>query len=536
MFTPQHSSSIPPSFLPVHKAEGRAIPRWIGPYKIETLLERGGMSILYLGVHPVTKEPTTIKVLSPKFVSDPEVVKRFLKEAEIISIADHPNIVHLYGHGEWEGGLYIAMEYIQGISLRKYLLQTPLSLRRALEIIIDIAYALCHLHTHGVIHRDLKPENILVADNGSIKVIDFGIAQLLQEPAVTEAELQGVIGTPIYMSPEQRDQPNAVSYPSDIYSLGIIAYELILGKLCFGYIHLALMPKGLRKILAKALQPQPEDRYRDIVDFITDISAYLHSGSLQKETHAGDYLNELYEDLKLSYKILLPPPPIWNNIECGVIVHKVRQLVAGFYDFQTTAVGHPSLLTGVSQVAGIQGLLSTAVASGRIKALRSVHSDQPEELMCQLNRLLMQEGSLETLACAYLVFHPERNCYSYIAYGYGYLLYLAKDSTAFKVIPPPHKRMLGMEKELPCRIAEHPWNVGDTLLWWGQASLEGQESATEMSFWREEWWAEPFLERNSVSMQKKLESAYRRIKANYGDLWQSSPLNLIGFYRFHGDL
>ena len=166
------------------------IPKMIGPYKIESLIEKGGMSLIYLGVHPDTKEPTTIKVLLPKYLFHPEVVKRFLTEAEIVSaMTDHPNIVKLYGHGEWEGGLYIAMEYIQGVSLRQKLLQSPISLKKALEIIIDIAYALCHLHTHGVIHRDLKPENILITDSSEVKVIDFGVAQLLTERTSKDAPL-----------------------------------------------------------------------------------------------------------------------------------------------------------------------------------------------------------------------------------------------------------------------------------------------------------------------------------------------------------
>ena len=107
------------------------------------------------------------------------MVKRFLAEAKIIAIADHPNIVRLHQSGRWEEGLYIAMEYVQGISLRQYLQKVPLSIKRALEIILEIAYALCHLHTHHVIHRDLKPENILITQEGKVKVIDFGIAQLL---------------------------------------------------------------------------------------------------------------------------------------------------------------------------------------------------------------------------------------------------------------------------------------------------------------------------------------------------------------------
>jgi serine/threonine protein kinase len=121
---------IPPPDILAYAAED--IPKMIGPYKIEHLLEKGGMSILYLGTHPNTREPTTIKVLLPKYLSHPDVLQRFLNEAEIIAMTNHPNIIKLYGHGEWEGGLYIAMEFVQGTSLRQLLLRSPISLKRAL--------------------------------------------------------------------------------------------------------------------------------------------------------------------------------------------------------------------------------------------------------------------------------------------------------------------------------------------------------------------------------------------------------------------
>src|SRR5262245_36098130 len=206
------------------------MPKHIGGYKIESLLDKGGMSLLYLGVHPETHELVTIKVLSSKYVSYPEMVERFMKEAEIIELTNHPNIVKLYGHGKWEGGVYIAMEFIQGLSLRQMILQEAMSLKRSLQFILQIAHALAHLHTHGIIHRDLKPENILLTAQGGVKVIDFGISQVY-----TQKERGGdkvrVMGTPVYMSPEQREDPLHVTFASDIYSLGIISYELVLGRL-----------------------------------------------------------------------------------------------------------------------------------------------------------------------------------------------------------------------------------------------------------------------------------------------------------------
>ncbi|MFN4174993.1 MAG: serine/threonine protein kinase, partial [Parachlamydiaceae bacterium] len=261
---------------------------------------------LFLSHDPSSKQPIIIKVLSPKFVKNKEASDRFLNEAKIIRMANHPNIVTLYDSGVWENGLYIAMEYIDGVSLRKWLENTPAGLKKRIEMILEIAYALVHLHTHHVIHRDLKPENILVTTSGHVKVIDFGIAQVLNERG-RDNRNKRFIGTPIYISPEQREDPEKVSYPSDIYSLGIIAYEIILGKLSQGQVHLSLMPKGVKSILAKALNPNPLERYHDVVDFIGDLSLYLHSEELDKDKKQTENFSSHYRDiLDEACKILNP--------------------------------------------------------------------------------------------------------------------------------------------------------------------------------------------------------------------------------------
>lgn len=384
------------------------IPKFIGPYRIETLLQRGGMSLLYLGSHPETKEPVTIKVLSQKYLSNPEVVKRFLNEAEIIAMADHPNIVKLFGYGEWAEGLYIAMEFIQGISLRQYLLQSPASLKKSLEIILDISYALCHLHTHGVIHRDLKPENILITESGVIKVIDFGISQLLSEHREVGSEAkQRIIGTPIYMSPEQKEQPETVSYPSDIYSLGIIAYELILGKLCHGQVHLGLMPKGVQKILTKTLQFNPKDRYHDIVDFIADITSYLHSSTLQKEKKPGDKISEFSESLQHAQGWLLPhAAPEWADVSLGMALHKSFDLWGLYYDFLSLPHNTYGIILSESSKHGPEGILHIAAVKGMVKALMPL-AINPAELATALNGILAAEPSDQPYGFSYLVLAPE---------------------------------------------------------------------------------------------------------------------------------
>jgi len=316
------------------------------------------MSYLYLATHPDTKDSITIKVLSPKYLPNEEMVDRFLKEAEIIAMTDHPNIIKLFGHGKWEGGLYIAMEYVQGISLKDLIARNPMSLKRALKTILEIAYALCHLHTHGVIHRDLKPDNILITDEGQVKVIDFGIAQMLTDAEAKTPMQKRLIGTPVYMSPEQREDPENVSYPADIYSLGIIAYELILGRGSHGKVHISLMPKGMQPILTKALQADPKDRYLDIVDFIADVASYLNSGEVQSEQKGAHQLSEVAENLQHAQKVLLPAhPPKWPKLEIGVVSHRGMSISGIYYDFFELPEGAYGILMAEPATKGVERFL-----------------------------------------------------------------------------------------------------------------------------------------------------------------------------------
>ncbi|MFA6914795.1 MAG: protein kinase [Parachlamydiales bacterium] len=521
---------IPAPHIPDQLSDFRKIPTHIGPYKIESLLEKGGMSILYLGTHPDTKEPTTVKVLSPKYVSHPDIVQRFLNEAEIIAMADHPNIVKLYGHGEWEGGLYIAMEFIQGISLRQYILQTPMSLRKALEMVIDIAYAICHLHTHGVIHRDLKPENILVSDTGVLKVIDFGIAQLLTDTLVEGSKSKlSLIGTPIYMSPEQRDNPESVGYPSDIYSLGIIAYELIQGKLSLGQIHLSLVPKGLQKILAKALQPKPADRYQDVVDFITDISSYLHSNAVEKEKLAGDHLSELSENLKEAYKALRPPPPLWPETECAIVIHKLGNLSGGYYDFFTFHDGTLALIAGEAIAEGVKGILYTAVMRGMTKGIQATKVVTPGSFIADLQQMITLDHMDSLFTFSLLVLNPHTNKMSYLSCGHGELLVFDNENKSVEILAPGHPA-IGIEHMSEFRFETRDWNIGDTIV------LISHRQDVDVpfiapNFLSEDWWLQPFQDSGHTPMQRQLENAYRRAKVQNVDLFRQRAVNMIGIRR-----
>ncbi|MFI0434100.1 MAG: protein kinase [Parachlamydiaceae bacterium] len=486
------------------------LPEKIGPYKVEALLEKGGMSFLYLATHPETKDPITIKVLFPEFLSNPEMVQRFLREAAIIALADHPNIVKLYGQGEWEGGLYIAMEFIQGISLRQYLLRNLISLKHALELVMEISMALCHLHAHGIIHRDLKPENILVTESGGIKVIDFGIAQVLTDNQRDINAKKRLIGTPIYMSPEQKNDPESTSYPSDIYSLAIITYELILGKLSHGHIHLSIMPKSIQKILAKALQQKAEDRYQDIVDFMTDVSTYLHSPALLKENKELDPLSDLSESLRQAQLSLVPQiPPIWPSLDIGLGTYKSLGTSSLYYDFFTFPDESFGVIIGEPSIKGSPGLVFTSVLRGMVRALSQV-TKRPREMTEVLNTLLLDDPMKQQFSFSYLILMPKENIFRFISCRCGHFWYKGGAASNLEPILSLNPS-LGADRDARFIEVEHPWNIGDIILFY--ASLGGLHPGQSPLFTKHQLQAS-LAETPHSSAQKHVDTILRRAKVS----------------------
>ncbi|HEY3103653.1 MAG TPA: protein kinase [Pyrinomonadaceae bacterium] len=259
-----------------------------GKYRIEKLIKTGGMGSVYRGKHVLMDKTVAIKVLRPSLASDDAVVARFSREAKAASRISHPHAVSVTDFGEGENGVvFLVMEYLDGRTLKEVIgAEGPLSLDRAVEIVRQVAGALDAAHAQGVIHRDLKSDNImLVHHNGDewAKVLDFGIAKIRQPPGgdaeITQANL--VVGTPQYMSPEQCSQSGALDARSDVYSLGIIVYEMLTGRVPFaGESSTVIMmkqvqdappsvlslraelPTAVDAVIKRALAKQPIDRFQ----------------------------------------------------------------------------------------------------------------------------------------------------------------------------------------------------------------------------------------------------------------------------------
>ncbi len=471
------SDNVPILPQPLPQEPLPPLPQKIGRYHIEGLYERGGMSLLYIGIHPKTKESVIVKVLSPKYLSNKEVVGRFLNEARIISLADHPNIVKLYDYGEWEGGLYIAMEFIRGICLRKILANQPFSLRRALEVILQTSYALCHLHTHGVIHGDLKPENILITEQGTVKVIDFGIARILSEQINLTENAGRLMGTPIYMSPEQRANPQLISFQSDIYSLGILAYELVLGKITHGRVILSLAPKGIQPILHKALQSAADDRYQDIVDFIADLSHYISSGQVHKDRQGTDYFFELFESLENVQNRLLPDiPPEWPSITIGISRMIGVGLCGLYYDFFDLPANKKLFFTAKCPGRSGEGILQLAMIRAQVRILQEeLYKNTAHHFITILENHIKQDLLAAQYQFSFTLFDPNSHRCTLYTKGFGLYYHFQKKTSSIQM---PHWQPMAHTPDY--MQADISFDSSDRLLFVGLATSSSSKHDQEI--------------------------------------------------------
>jgi serine/threonine-protein kinase len=268
-------------------------------YRIDERLSEGGMGTVYRGTHVLMDKTVAVKVLRKSLAADEKIVARFSREARAASKILHPHALSVTDFGEDENGtVFLVMEFLNGVTLKDVIRQDgPMSLPRVVEIMRQVGSALDEAHSQGVVHRDLKSDNImlLAAMTGDYaKVLDFGIAKIKEpeggyDPGLTSPDL--VIGTPQYMSPEQCSQSPDIDARSDIYSLGVILYEMFVGHVPFlGESPTAIMLKHLQhpvpsvlderpdlppavdKVIQKAMQKRPENRYASIGELVEDLS------------------------------------------------------------------------------------------------------------------------------------------------------------------------------------------------------------------------------------------------------------------------
>ncbi|MBN2722783.1 MAG: serine/threonine protein kinase [Deltaproteobacteria bacterium] len=271
----------------------------IGEYRVRRLLDSGGMGTVYAGVHPVIGKKVAIKILHPHVAQNPENISRFKQEASVVNAIGDPGIVDIFSFGEHEGRYYFVMEYLKGERLLEFLRrQGRISGFAAAQLLRMLALSMAAAHDKNVIHRDIKAENIfLVPSNDGYwpprsKILDFGLAKLampLPGQQLPQTRQGVTLGTPYYMSPEQC-RGLALDARSDIYSLGVLAYEMVTGSLPFMHkdaievMHMHLkneislepgedLPRLMVELIKGCLEKKPDDRPQDMREFITSLES-----------------------------------------------------------------------------------------------------------------------------------------------------------------------------------------------------------------------------------------------------------------------
>src|SRR5438067_9311420 len=308
-----------------------------GRYRVLRKLGAGGMANVYLAEDQELGRRVAIKILNERHANDEQFVERFRREAKNAAALSHPNIVSIYDRGEAEGTYYIAMEYLDGRSLKELILSrgdAPIAV--VVEYARQILSALRFAHRHGIVHRDIKPHNVLVDGEGRVKVTDFGIARA---GASQMTEAGSIVGTAQYLSPEQA-RGGAVDQRSDLYSLGMVLYEMLTGTVPFtgdtpveiAMKHLSQVPEPPSKlrssvphdvdaVVMRALAKEPEQRYGSAEEMDADLARVARGVSVSRETEdamtqvlAGAGISSSAQTMIQRPRAVAPPaPPVYRS-------------------------------------------------------------------------------------------------------------------------------------------------------------------------------------------------------------------------------
>ena len=382
---PVPPASTPPPPIPamITTPPEPAGERYIGKYRIKGELGRGGMGAVYLAEQPGLGREVAIKELIQSAAADPIALKRFLQEAQVMARTSHPNLVQVHDLELMGDANYIVLEFVRGKSLREWINRGPIPLPQVFAVMHGVMQALDYAHKHAIVHRDMKPENVLLSDDGMVKVADFGIARLTDDSGVggTATKTGTTVGTPQYMSPEQVAS-SKVDGRSDLYSAGIMFYELVVGQPPFTAseadgpftlmakhvqappkppsVHRPGLDRELEEVILKSLSKRPEDRFQTGQEFDDAIAGIADrtSPGWKRSLEPGADLSKMVPTAG-SQPVMRPATPI------GMAIQQPTTAVPVQVAYNPT----PPVKPVVKQSAGCLNVIIGAIALATALAL-----------------------------------------------------------------------------------------------------------------------------------------------------------------------
>ena len=365
------SATPPAGFLPPDPAD---LAEQFPQLEVLELLGQGGMGAVYKARQKHLDRLVALKILPPRIGQSQAFADRFVREARSLARLNDPHIVSVYDFGHTDDGLYyFIMEFVDGTDLRRVIQAGEMSPSEALAIIAQVCDALQFAHDEGIVHRDVKPENILLNKKGQAKIADFGLAKLLGRPATgyTLTQAGQRMGTPHYMAPEQIEHPNTVDHRADIYSLGVVFYEMLTGELPLGRFAIpsqkAALDTRLDTVILRTLEKDPERRYQNISEMKTDVEKISSVGRI--DTSSDSVAEDGFEAVRRRLGTPATGLKIAGLMNCFVSVPLMLTWMILTLSGGVTSLG--AIITGgIGLITGTSGLL-TVVASQRMVRLQS---------------------------------------------------------------------------------------------------------------------------------------------------------------------
>jgi serine/threonine protein kinase len=364
--------SVPTDLPPIDEIRA-ALPQ----FEILECIGRGGMGVVYKARQPQLDRLVALKILLPGLEHDPGFAERFSREARALAKLSHPNIVAVHDFGESGGYFWLTMEYVDGVNLRQAMQAARFTPAQALALIPELCAALQYAHDHGVLHRDIKPENILLDPKGRVKVADFGIARMAGEERMefTLTRTGSVLGSAAYVAPEQIERPHEVDHRADLYSLGVVLYEMLTGELPLGRFpapsEKSASDPRLDEVVFRTLEKEREKRFQsadELKSGVRDFDREAGAGEAAQESASSTLARGESADGRENRKILASAVMAAGFTGMGLLVgfpviSELKNLNGNEYEFLP-----PGAILSI--VAGVLALLFTA--AGVILGILSV--------------------------------------------------------------------------------------------------------------------------------------------------------------------
>ncbi len=413
----------------------------VGSFKILKEISTGGMGSIFKA-RGRDGRYAAIKLIKPEHVENQMLVKRFERELKIVSMLQHENIAKLLEWGMDGDRQFFAMEYVEGRNLREVIEDDKPAVERTVSYVSQVCSALAYAHSKMIVHRDIKPENILVDQHGKIKVVDFGIARIADDSSSSMTLTSIAMGSPMYMSPEQKSDFKHTDHRADIYSLGVVFYEMLSGEFPGGLLRIDLVPEGLRSIIQKCIAFLPEDRYDSVPALQKDLAEYQAGGQIQQDQLA---LQEIGGNARLRKALIdaLYPreQPKTEGLDLAYFYLPACGVGGNYFDFIEIDASHIGILVGnVFEKPDVKSAILLAMLRSAFR-MASAGEPNPAKVLKAVNNFISKENFDRFAVFSYIVCNTVKKTVSVSTAGYRPVGILKASAAKFDYL---HSEGLGL--------------------------------------------------------------------------------------------